>query len=399
LRVGLFSNAYHPLISGVVNSLEGIRTGLLQAEHQVYLFAPKVRGYRDEQPGVFRFASLEMTKRVSYPIPIPYSGRLFKMIRKLDLDIIHAHHPILLGEVAASFAHQKRVPLVYTFHTQLEHYSHYIPLNQHVVKGMARSRLTRYLSKCDLVIAPSDGIRGLLDSYGFKGRVATLPNAIDTARFTATVSGQDWRLALGISRQATVSLSVGRLGREKNLDFLLTSFAKLPQSSGQPEHMLVLVGEGTEKPRLAKLAADLGIAQRVRFTGAVPYADMPAVYAACDLFVICSTTEVKPLVVLEALASGLPVLAVAACGTSDTLHHGFDGWLSPPHAEAYCEGWLALVEGAAFRQMLGAGGRQTAKAYSFDSYLRRLCELYRESIAEYRRRPSLQVGAGARDAV
>ena len=391
MRVGVFSNAYHPLVSGVVNSLEGIRGGLLRNGHQVYLFAPRVRGYHDEQPEVFRFASLEMTKKVSYPNPIPYSGKLFNLLRHLELDVIHAHHPFLLGEVAASFAQRKRVPLSYTFHTQLEHYSHYIPLNQQVVKGMARSRITRYLNKCDLVIAPSEGIRGLLDSYGVRARVETLPNAIDTARFSSSGSSGDWRRRLGIPPETTITLSVGRLGREKNLEFLLRSFAKLNDGD---EHVLLIVGDGTERPRLQKMAAELGLGRRVRFTGSVPYAEMPAVYAACDLFAICSTTEVKPLVVLEALASGLPVLAVAACGTADTLHHRYDGWLSPPREEAYVEGWRALVDDPMLRRELGAGARQTARGYSFEGYLSRLTELYRESIGEYRQ-SAWKVGAGA----
>ena len=398
MRVGLFSNAYHPLISGVVNSLEGIRDGLLQSGHQPYLFAPEVRGYRDEaHSGVFRFASVEMTKRVSYPIPIPYSNKLFKLIKGLDLDVIHAHHPFLLGEVAATFARRKRVPLVYTFHTQLEQYSHYIPLNQQVVRGMARSGLNRYLNKCDLVIAPSEGIRGLLDSYGVTARVATLPNAIDIARFRQPTGGQDWRRALGISKDAVVTLSVGRLGREKNLDFLLRSFARMAAS---PEHVLVIVGDGTERSRLRSLAQSLDLEDRVLFPGAVPYSEMPAVYSACDLFAICSTTEVKPLVVLEALASGLPVLAVAACGTSDTLRHRVDGWLSPANEEAYVEGWKALAEDTPFRQELGRAARQTALAYSFEHYLRGLTELYRESIADYRPRPVKRlVRVGARGAL
>lgn len=392
MRVGLFSNAYHPLINGVVNSLEGIRRGLLESGHQVHLFAPKVRGYDDDQPNVYRFASLEMSRRVSYPIPIPYSGKLFKMIRSLELDIIHAHHPILLGDVAASFAQQKQVPLVYTFHTQLEQYSHYIPLNQHVVKGMARSRLARYLNKCQLVIAPSDGVRGLLDSYGVKSRVVTLCNAIDIERFAVSQSPpQSWRRSQGISEQAVVSLSVGRLGQEKNLDFLLKSFAQLSTSC---EHVLVLVGDGSERESLQQLARDLEVADRVKFTGAIPYADMPTVYAACDLFTICSTTEVKPLVVLEALASGLPVLAVAACGTADTLHHRIDGWLSPAQHAPYIEGWNTLIETPELRSELSLGARQTASAYSFDGYLRRLLGLYEETIEEYRNTQA-KVGAGA----
>lgn len=393
MRVGLFSNAYHPLVNGVVNSVEGIRRGLTERGHQVHLFAPRVRGYRDDGAGIYRFASLEVSRRVSYPIPIPYSGKLFRMIHQLDLDIIHAHHPFLLGEVAATFAHRKRIPLVYTFHTQLEHYSHYIPLNQQVVKGVARLRLARYLNKCDLIIAPSEGICGLLDSYGAKARVEVLPNAIDTSRFHKGAASTDWRSRLGISQLATVSLSAGRLAREKSLDFLLRCFARLPSSSAQ-EQVLVIVGDGSERSHLERLAGELGIGSRVRFTGALPYAEMPSIYAACDLFAICSTTEVKPLVVLEALASGLPVLAVAACGTADTLHHGVDGWLCPPREEAFCEGWLALAGDASFRRRLGAAARQTAQAYSTEIYLRRLLELYTEMIKDCRGRPlPLQAGA------
>ncbi len=392
MHVGIFSNAYHPVINGVVNSIEGIRQGLLESGHQTCLFAPEVRGYRDDDSAVYRFASLEMTKRGSYPIPIPYSGRLFRLLKGLNLDIIHAHHPFLLGAVAATFARRKRVPLIYTFHTQVELYSHYIPLNQQMVKEVARARLTRFLNKCDLVIAPSEGVRELLDSYRVRARVVTLANAIDTERFQHPTSGRDWRAELHIPKNAVVSLSVGRLAKEKNLDFLLQAFAQLALSENQ---YLVVVGEGTERNRLTELVRHLGVAPRVRFTGAVPYHEMPSVYQACDLFVISSTTEVKPLVVLEALASGLPVLAVAACGTSDTLHHGIDGWLSPADRAAYLEGWRKLTEDSELRCRLGRAAHHTARLYSFPGYIERLVELYRESISAYGRPTT----AGVRGAV
>ena len=394
MKVGIFTNAYHPLINGVVNSIDGIRQGLLESGHQPYLFAPEVRGYKDHDTATYRFASLEMTKRVSYPIPIPYSGRLFRVIKSLELDVIHSHHPLLLGEVAATFARQKRVPLVYTFHTQLEEYSHYIPLNQQMVKEMARTRISRYLNKCDLVIAPSEGLRGLLESYRVQVPVVTLPNAIDTDRFDRlTESRQSWRRSLGIAQDSIVSLSVGRLAKEKNLDFLLHSFVKLAHD---PQQILVIVGDGAERGRLQTLAQDLGISGQVRFPGAVSYAEMPSVYQACDLFVICSTTEVKPLVVLEALASGLPVLAVAACGTSDTLTHGVDGWLTPLDQAAYLAGWHILSQEPDRRAQLGQAARRTASSYSFKSYMVRLTELYRDCIARLDSQP---LAVGSRGAV
>lgn len=320
-----------------------------------------------------------MSNQVEFPIPIPYSARLFRLLRKLDLDVIHSHHPLLLGDVAAHFARKKGIPLVYTFHTQLEEYSHYIPLNQEMVKGMARSRMSHYAQKCDLVLAPSPSIRSLLDSYGITTRVETVPNAIDTSRFANPSVVRGWRQQLEIPTDAVVSLSVGRLGQEKNLDFLLQCFSTLCKRQG--ERYLVLVGDGTERARLEALARELGVHQRVRFTGAIPYCEMPSIYAACDLFTICSTTEVKPLVVLEALASGLPSLAISACGTVDTLHHGRDGWLcSSGDPEAFVEGWERLTDDRELRLSLGRQARLTSQRYSLEFYLDRLTGLYQETI-------------------
>lgn len=374
MKIGLFTNAYLPLLNGVVNSLHEIRNGLKRCGHTPYVFAPEVKGYRDTASDIYRFASLEMTNKIAYPIPIPYSNKLFRLIKKLDLDLIHAHHPFLLGDVAAHFARQKQVPLVYTFHTQMEHYSHYVPLNQQVVLGMMRSSIARFLNKCDLIIAPSVSVRGLIDSYGVSSKVVTLANAIDTSRFTTSkYSKLESRKVLGLPVKATISLSVGRLSKEKNLDFMLESMARLPN---QKDQLLVMVGEGHQASALQSLAKKLGIADRIVFTGPVASAKMPLFYAASDLFVISSTTEVKPLVVLEALASGRPVLAVAACGTTDTIHHGVDGWLSSASVDEFSKGWALLLSNTSFREQLAVAAATTAEAYSLDRYLKKLVDIY-----------------------
>lgn len=382
LRIGHFSNAYHPVISGVVNSLDGIRRGLMRSGHTPFIFAPKMRDYRDEHAGVFRFGSVEMTRKLGFPIPIPFSARLFRTILKMKLDLIHSHHPVLLGSVAASFSRKKNIPLVYTFHTQLEEYTHYIPLNQTMVKEMARQTMTNYLSKCDLVICPSSSIRQLIDSYGVNTEVVTLPNAIDTSRFSENKDSDraSFRGKHGIEAKTVVSLSVGRLAKEKNLEFLLKSFRKTCDMSPHCRQVLMIVGDGVQEPKLLSLARSLDIESQVKFLGAVPYSEMPKIYQACDLFTICSTTEVKPLVVLEALASGLPVLAVSACGTVDTLTHLHDGILSELDPQQFSAHWLALTQSSELRLKLAQQTRQTAAAYSLENYTDRLIELYRRAL-------------------
>lgn len=383
MRVGIFTNAYRPFISGVVNSVDVIRKGLLRKGQTPFVFAPEYPGFREEHAGVFRFRSvgLPSTSKVQFPIPIPFSTKLFPKIPRMGLQVIHTHHPFLLGDVGAHFAKKLGVPLVYTFHTQLEQYAHYIPFNQNVVRNMARSTVVTYSRKCDLIIAPSPTIRALLDEYEIETRVETLQNAIDLSRFDG-VSGKPTRLRLGLPSEATVLMYAGRTGKEKNLDFLLRAFAEL--SRRQPLARLVIVGDGAHLESLRDLAAELQLQETVVFAGAVDYHDMPGYFAAADLFVITSVTEVKPLVVLEAMASGLPVAAVAACGTEDTITHDFDGLLSANNLADYTQVLNQAVSDPAARRQMGANARQTVRQYSIEGYTQRLVELYAELVDQKR---------------
>ncbi|MFA5507968.1 MAG: glycosyltransferase [Vulcanimicrobiota bacterium] len=382
MRVGLFSNAYRPVVSGVVNSLVEIRKGLLQRGHTPFVFAPEVRGYREAHAGVFRFPSLDLDPSVGFPVPIPFSARLARLVGKMDLSLIHSHHPILIGATAAGFARRLQVPLIYTFHTQIEQYTHYVPFfDQQYVKERTRRKMSQYLSKCDLIICPSPGIRPVIDSYGVETPVVTLPNAIDLCKFQSPPpKGESLRSRLGLAEKTRISLSVGRLAPEKGLEFLFRAFASL----NTPDHHLVLAGHGPQAEVLQRLAGELGVRSQIHFLGATPYQQMPSLYAQADLFVICSTTEVKPLVVLEALAGGLPVLAVAACGTQDTLTDHHDGRLCTLNQEQYVEAWRQLLENREIRERLGANARQTASQYSMETYLDRLCSVYQDTLDRVR---------------
>lgn len=378
------------MVSGVVNSLDEIRRGLLKRRHTPFLFAPLVRGYRERHAGVFRFPSVDIDPSVEFPMPIPYSARLSRLVGRMDLELIHSHHPILVGATAANFARRLNIPLVYTFHTQIEEYSHYVPFfKQQTVKDMARAKVKRYLARCDLVICPSPVIREVIDSYGIDTRVETVANAIDLEKFRAPAEGTvptgegTLRQRLGLSPESLVSLSVGRLAPEKGLPFLIDAFSRLDPTL---DHHLVVVGSGLQRSELEGIVKQKELSHRIHFLGRIPYSEMPAYYAQADLFVICSTTEVKPLVVLEALASGTPVLAVAACGTTDTLTHEVDGLLCPLDGGVYTEAWGRLLSDHAFRLQLAEAAPKTARRFSIESYLDRLCELYTETHERFHKR-------------
>lgn len=372
MRVGIFTNAYRPIISGVVNSVDLIRKGLLAQGHVPFVFAPRFPGYREAHAGVYRFCSLSLSRQVKFPLPCPYSPVQFARIPRLKLDVLHTHHPFLLGRTAVGFADRLGIPLVFTFHTQYEQYAHYIPFQKKLVQAVGRRLVVDYASRCDLIICPSPVLRELIErDYGILTRLEVLPNAIDLSAFE-NVDGTRIRRALSFGDQEVVALYAGRIGLEKNLEFLLRAFAQVDF----PRARLLIVGDGPVLKSLRALASELGLSGRVQFTGRVDYAEMPAYYAAADFFAITSTTEVKPLVVLEALASGLPVVAVAACGTQDTLTHGQDGLLSPCEQRAYAGLLEQAFSQGERRSAMAAQARKTARDFSIGPYVRRLTDLY-----------------------
>lgn len=366
MRVGLFTNAYRPIISGVVNSVDLIRKGLLGQGHTPFLFAPRFPGYREAHAGVYRSCSLSLSRQVQFPLPCPWTPAQSNRLRRMKLDVLHTHHPFLLGRTALSFG----LPVVFTFHTQYEQYAHYIPLPGGLVRFAARHLVVEYASRCQLILCPSPVLREVLErDYQLKTRMEVLPNAIDLSAFEA-VDGSATRRQLGFGPEQVVALYAGRMGREKNLEFLLRAFSRVRS----PRARLVIVGDGPVLGSLRSLAAELGVP--VTFTGRVDYAAMPRYYAAADFFAMSSTTEVKPLVVLEAMASGLPVVAVAACGTEDTITPGHDGLLSPCAQDEFTAILEQAFESAPLRREMSARARVTARSFSIEPYTRRLVELY-----------------------
>ena len=374
MRVGIFTNSYRPLISGVVNAIDSIRKELLRQGHTPWIYAPSVSGYREQHAGVLRYPALNLTRNVQYPLPFPYWPPNERAIGRSSLDILHSHHPFLLGDSAWLWARRRKIPLVYTFHTQYEQYVHYVPLPQAPLKALTRWAVSQYARRADLIIAPSPAIRSLLDEYKIRTWTETLPNAIDLSPFQSRQSQSDCRQRLGWPNDSTIALYAGRLGKEKNLEFLLQAFASLHERN--PQARLAIVGDGPELENLRLQAHP-----SVLFSGRVAYQDIPDYYQAADLFCMSSTTEVKPLVVLEALAAGLPVVAVAACGTSDTLTDGLDGLLTEQRLDPFIDAWASLLDHPNRRQQMAQSARQTSSLYGIDNYVRRLTGLYQEARA------------------
>ena len=389
LHIAHFTNTYLPNINGVARSVSTFRKALTAAGHNVFVFAQEAGDYVDEDPFIFRYPGVNIPK-FNYSLTMPASHFVSTLLPSLKLDVIHSNHPVLLGNVALSKAEELNVPLVFTFHTQYDEYSHYVPFNQGFVKGVIAEWLVRYLQRCHHIVTPSDGIHEILLESGVRGPITTVPTGIDLAPFQSG-DGEAVRRQLGWS-DVRVLVSAGRLASEKNWVTLLHAVAAV--MGERPDVRLVLLGDGPQRRELEALTEQLNIAKQVHFTGVVPFDRMPDYLRAADLFCFASVTETQGLVTMEAMAAGLPVVAVDAVGTDDIVTHGKEGLLTTNDADALAAAIGRVLDDDDLRADLAANGAAHAQRLDMMHQADRMVAVYRQAMVDRRAGRTVRVDAG-----
>ncbi|MBI4011567.1 MAG: glycosyltransferase [Candidatus Rokubacteria bacterium] len=377
MRVGLFTNNYLPMLGGVARAVETMRIALERLGHEVVVVAPRMTGGDGSSPGVVRVPAVPAPTYPDFALPLPLSPAWTRRLAALDLDVVHAQHPFLLGATARRLARRLGRPLVFTYHTLYDKYAHYVPLPRPAVARRAIAWSTRFANEADVVIAPSAWLAARLKSQGVRRPVVVLPTGVDLERFQPGDRAAA-RAALRLP-PTPLCLYVGRLDREKNLPFLLDAFERV--AARQPGAELVLVGRGTQEAALRRRAARLRAAGRVRFVGGVPLDAVVRYYQAADLFLFASTTETQGLAVLEAMAVGLPVVAVRAAGVEEAVLDGVSGLLVPEEGEAFAAAALEVLGDPGLADKLSSGAREAALPVAARALGQRLVRLYRGLLA------------------
>lgn len=374
MRIGFFTCNASPLLNGLAVSIQQFAFHLRRLGHRVYIFAPRYPGRLEREPDVFRLPSLRVPTHHGYALPIPVAAvGLGRLMSRLDLQIIHTHHPFLVGPYALRLARRLRVPLVFTYHTLYEQYAHYVPVISPLAARLAELRSYAFCNRADLVIAPTSGVYQRLRRHGVTVPIDVIPTGIEPPE-EPEESKALLRRRLGLPEEGPALLYVGRLAREKNLESLLRAAQAAVRVA--PEVTLLLVGEGDEERSLRRLVARLEIASRVRFVGPVPHQAVSDWYRAADLFVFPSVSETQGLVVLEALAHGLPVLAVRSVGTSDFITDGVSGALATDAQDDFTRRLLELLRDGASLHHYAEQGRARAMQMTAEASALRLFEAY-----------------------
>lgn len=334
MNICMFTNAYLPHVGGVARSVAFFTEDLRRRGHRVLVVCPTFPGNHEkqiDQEDVLRVPAIQNFKGSDFSVIIPIPFIISNKINDFQPDIIHSHHPYLLGDAALRAAYRRNLPLVFTHHTLYEKYTHYVPMDSEVMKRLAVLLSTRYANLCTQVVAPSKSIADLISQRGVKTPIEIIPTGVDIDFFKSG-HGEDFRRDHGISPDVPVIGHLGRLAPEKNLEYLSLAIIKAMKKIS-PKPFFLVVGSGPSQDFIKKIFKDNGFADRLVMAGKQSGPDLASAYRAMDIFVFSSKTETQGMVLAEAMAAGVPVIALDASGTREIVSNNYNGRLLPENVD------------------------------------------------------------------
>ena len=383
MRVVMVSDVYFPRINGVSTAIQTYRQALRAHGVEVHLVAPDY-GQPEGESWITRVASRQVPRDPEDRLV--RWGAMHKAVEEavdLGCDLIHVQTPFVAHYAAGFSARRYGVPVIATYHTLFEEYlKHYAPLIPSAwLRGMARSFSRRQCNALDAVIVPSKAIHERLGEYGVTTPMHILPTGISLERAEGNAR-QEFRARFGIDQARPVALFVGRVAHEKNIVFLLDVVDLARESV--PDILLVIAGEGPALSSLRKSVHDRGLESCVQFIGYLDRkTELLACYAAADVFVFASRTETQGLVLLEAMAAGLPVVALAEMGTVDILGARHGALVPDDNPALFAQSVTRILRDPDLRRHLGREGREYAAEWSEDALAGRLADLYRRVVSKH----------------
>jgi glycosyltransferase involved in cell wall biosynthesis len=384
----MLTNVFTPHVGGVARSVAAFSTAYRQAGHQVLVVAPCFEHMPQNESDVIRIPAIQHFNGSDFSVPLPIPGFLSHALDEFGPDVVHTHHPFLLGDTALRIGASRDVPVVFTHHTQYEKYTHYVPGDSPLLARFVVDLTTGFCNLCDVVIAPSESIQAMLHSRNVTSRVVVIPTGVDVERF-ASGNGPRFRLAHEIPTKAFLVGHVGRLAPEKNLVFLAEAVASF-LSQNASAHFL-LSGEGPSEVQVREIFAAHGLSQRLHVMGILRPDELVDAYRAMDVFAFASRTETQGMVISEAMAAGAPVVAIDAAGVREVVRDGYNGRLLAREDLADFASALNEIAGLSDedRQTFVAGARETAEQFSMRRCAQRALDLYNSVIsARKTRRPA-----------
>jgi len=375
MKILMVTNTYAPHVGGVARSVQSFTDAYRARGHEVLVVAPTYPDCAPAEPGVFRVRAIQNVYDSGFSLALPVPWQVSQAVDAFGPDIVHSHHPILLGDTAMRLAASRGLPICFTHHTMYEHYTHYYPGDSEKLRRFVSAIATGYANLCDLVFAPSESLADTIRRRGVKTPIEVVPTGIDTKWF-AGGDGPAFRRAHDLPDDAFVIGHLGRLAPEKNLAWMARAIAAV--AAERPQVRVLIVGKGPSQEPVRAIFREAGLADRLVMPGALTGDRLAGAYAAMDAFAFASLSETQGLVLTEAMATGTPVVAIDAPGAREVVRDGENGrLLVAPDETAFA----AALAGGAERpageaEALRAAAARTAEAFSIDATADRALDLY-----------------------
>lgn len=377
LKIAMFTNNYFPFIGGVPISIQRLADGLRELGHEVFIFAPKYPGHHESSPNVYRVPLLLFYRMKGFDFAVAnlWDKKINVLFKEKNFDLVHVHHPFWLGKKGLKLAKKYQIPCVYTYHTRLEKYAHYLPIFKKSFQNLfSHYIIKRFSQQCQAVIAPTKSAKTYLGNIGVSKEKYVIPTGIPEVSFTKqTLKTHNHE----VFRMCTVS----RLSQEKNLDFLIHAMHLLRRLTTHPFH-LSIIGEGAERAHLEDLIQELDLTEVITLEGAIPPINVSHYYAQADLFVYTSLTETQGMVLLEAMAAGCPVVAIRSSGIDDMIFDGYNGYKTKAALKDFVAQIQALMLNPSECKTLGLNALQFANQHSVSLMAEKVVDIYYQMIKQ-----------------
>ena len=364
MRIGMMTDAYKPYVSGVTSYIDLNKRALEKLGHEVYVFTFGDLEHQDDEPHVIRSPGVPLSDTGFY-LSLMHSAEAKRIIS--TMDVIHVHHPFMSGRLALIYGRKYKIPIIFTNHTRYDLYAQTrLPLMPaEVSMSMLQSYMPTFCDNVDLVISPSRGMEKILRQYGVTSHIEVVPNGADLQPFLSAKPLP--RGNFGFTDDDILLVYMGRIAPEKNLEFLLRAFAGI--SRAIPNSKLLMVGGGQKEHEegIKDFAEEIGVDESVEFTGTIPYAELPAYLAMCDIFVTASVTEVHPFSVIEGMATGLPIVGIDSPGVGDSIVDGETGLLSSNDLASYTAKLTTLCLNRDLQKKMGAAAQAASHQFSIEN--------------------------------
>jgi glycosyltransferase involved in cell wall biosynthesis len=382
MRIVIITDVYFPRVNGVSTSIRTFRRELESLGHEVWLIAPDYGEVTDDESWILRVPS-----RVVYVDPEDRMMRFREVmaledkLTEIEPDLIHIQTPFVAHYAGIRLARRLGVPTVLTYHTYFEEYLFYYIrfLPRFLLRWSVRHLSRKQCAQVDSVVVPTQAFNDVLSGYGVPGTRHINPTGIELERF-ASGDGGRFKQQRGIDEKRPSLVFVGRIVHEKNIEFLIRVVEQVRQTL--PDILLILAGEGPAEGYLKSVVGEKGLEQNLYFVGNLQcLQDLLDCYCAGDVFVFSSRTETQGLVLLEAMALGVPVVSTARMGTCDILNPGLGALVAEEEVDDFAGKVLKVLADEKLAHRLGEEGKEYVHSWSAATMAKRLEGIYRDTVA------------------